>query len=245
MLCLHETAAGAEVWRPLAGALAGRARVVAYDRRGWGGSGAPEGYRATTVEEQAEDAAGVMEALAIESAVLCGAGLGAVAALDLICRRADLVAGAILIEPPLLAFLPEATEGLSADRAAIEEAVRDGGLSAAMDLYLRGGLSHLGPGAARLPAAAAGGAAARPVSLFAELAAVPGWAIRTPELLRAEVPSRIVIGAATPPLLRSAAEELAARLGGAELLRIGGGGLPHVDAAAELSAAVEALLSPS
>lgn len=245
MLCLHETAAEAEIWRPLAGALDGRARVIAYDRRGWGASGAPQGYRATTVEEQAEDAAGVLEALALESAVLCGAGLGAVIALDLVCRRPELVDAALLIEPPLLAFLPQATEGLSADRGAIEERVRDGGLGAAADLYLSGGLPCLGPGAERLPAAIAEAAASRPLSLFAELAAVPGWTINTAALLAAEVPSRVVLGATSPPLLRAAADELVARLGGAQLLRTGGSGLPHVDAAEELAAAVGELVSPS
>ena len=33
------------------------ARVIAYDRRGYGESGMPEPYEATTVNEQAEDAA--------------------------------------------------------------------------------------------------------------------------------------------------------------------------------------------
>ena len=41
-LCLHETAASGEIWRPLARALGDRARTIAPDRRGWGGSQAPE-----------------------------------------------------------------------------------------------------------------------------------------------------------------------------------------------------------
>ena len=154
--------------------------------------------------------------------------------------------GALLIEPPLLAFLPQATEGLSADRGAIEEAVRDGGLGAAADLYLSGGLPCLGPGADRIPAAIAEAAAARPLSLFAELAAVPGWTINTAALLAAEVPSRVVLGATSPPLLRAAADELVARLGGAQLLRHGRVGPARTSMRAEeLAAAVGALVSPS
>ena len=66
--------------------------MIAYDRRGWGASGAPQGYRATTVEEQAEDAAGVLEALALESAVVCGAGIGRRdRARPACCRRPELV----------------------------------------------------------------------------------------------------------------------------------------------------------
>lgn len=238
---LHETAATAEAWRPLAAALATRFRAVAHDRRGWGGSGEPEGYMRTTVEEQAEDAAALLAALGIEEAVVCGAGLGAVAALDLLLRRPDLVRGAVLVEPPLLAFLPDATEGLSADREAIAEAVEAGGPAAALDLFLSGGLPYLGPGAARLPETLAAAARERPGSLFAELAAVPAWPIRGPDLLAATAPVRIVIGAATPDPLRRAAEELAARLGGAELTRLGGVGLPHLGAAPELARVVAEL----
>ena len=38
------------------------ARVIAYDRRGYGGSGAPEPYAATIVAEQAEDLAALLDA---------------------------------------------------------------------------------------------------------------------------------------------------------------------------------------
>ena len=76
----------------------------------------PTGYRRTTVEEQSEDAAALIESAAEAPAVVCGAGLGAVIALDLLLRRPELVSGAVLIEPPLLALVPAATEALSEDR---------------------------------------------------------------------------------------------------------------------------------
>ena len=63
MLLIHETAAaGRDLGRARGGGLrrCGRSR---YDRRGWGASEAPEGYRRTTVEEQSEDAAVLLEAL--------------------------------------------------------------------------------------------------------------------------------------------------------------------------------------
>jgi pimeloyl-ACP methyl ester carboxylesterase len=241
VLFLHESATTGEVWRPLAEQLSGGMRAISYDRRGWGASPAPAAYTRTTVEEQAEDAAVVLEECGVSRAVLCGAGLGAVAVLDLLLRRPGLVAAAVLIEPPLLAFLPDATEGLSADRAEIEAAVERGGPQAALDLYLEGGLPFLGPGAARIPEPIALAARERPLSLFAELAAVPGWALRTPELLEAAVPSVIVLGASTPSPLRRAGEELAARLGGSRLLRVGGDGLPAIGAASGIAAAIQSL----
>ena len=242
VLLLHETATGADVWRPLAGALAGQARVIAFDRRGWGRSGAPEPYARTTIEEQAEDAAGLLQELGIGGALVGGAGLGAVAALDLLLRRPEMVRAAILVEPPLLAFLPDATEGLSSDRKVIEQAVRDGGLAGALDLYLGGVLPFLGPGAGRIPDAVSSAARERPLSLFAELASVAAWAIPTSKLAEAPAPTLIVVGTSTPAPLRRVADELEARLGGAELLQLEGTGLPHVDAAAELATRLRALL---
>jgi pimeloyl-ACP methyl ester carboxylesterase len=237
VICIHETAATGRIWDALAESTPGL-RVIRFDRRGWGGSEAPEGYRRTTVTEQAEDAAGLIERLADGRVVVCGAGLGAVAALDLALRRPDLCSGATLIEPPLLAFVPAATEGLSADGAALEEAVRSGGAAAAYDLYAGGGLPYLGAGAGRIPEEIAATGRERPRSLFAELAAVAAWEIRPAALLECEVPIRVVQAATTPPVLRQAAEELTARLGVSRMLRLGGDGLPHVTAAPELARAL-------
>jgi pimeloyl-ACP methyl ester carboxylesterase len=245
VLLLHETAAAGLVWRRLDQALADDAAVIAYDRRGWGESTAPDPYLRTTIEEQAEDAAALLELLDVGPAVLCGAGLGAVAALDLILRRTDLARAAVLVEPPLLAFLPEATEALSADRALIEAAVADGGAAAALELHLGGGLSGLGAGAERVPAEVGAVASRTPLSFFAELGAVSAWSIDGRRLGAAEVPSRIVTGASTPALLERAGEELAARLGRSHALRLPAAGLPHVDGAAELAQAVKELLAPS
>jgi pimeloyl-ACP methyl ester carboxylesterase len=235
LLFLHETATGADVWHPLADALGEGTWAISYDRRGWGGSATPQSYARTTIEEQSADAAALLEALGVERALLCGSGLGAVAALDLLLRRPDLVSAAVLIEPPLLAFVPEATAGLSADRLAIVEAIRGGGPEAAMDLYLAGGLPFLGAGAERIPPEASRAASERPRSLFAELGAVPSWLLRPAELRAVQAPSRIVVSAATPTPLRVSAEHLAGRLRGSELVELAGDGLPHVTAATALA----------
>jgi pimeloyl-ACP methyl ester carboxylesterase len=242
LLCLHETAASGEIWRPLADAIGDGVRTIAPDRRGWGSSGAPEPYSATTIEEQAEDCAALIAELDAAPAVACGAGLGAVIALDLLLRRGDLVRAAVLVEPPLLAFLPEATEGLSSDRAALADAVAGGGPEAAIDLYLSGGLPFAGAGAARIPAPIAASARERPLSLFAELGAVPAWPLRTSRMHALAAPARVVIGATTPAPLRASAARVAEALGAVELVELGGEGLPHVGSAPELAQVVAALL---
>lgn len=242
ILCLHETAASAAVWEPYAREAPAASRIIAYDRRGWGGSGAPEGYRATTVAEHAQDAIEVLAELGIDEAVVCGAGFGAVIGMELMLRAEPPVTGAVLIEPPLLSLLPEATEGLSTDLEAITEALESGGRTAAAELYLSGRLSYAGAGADRIPEAAAATAAKHSLSLFAELAAVSAWPLRAREMLAMSIPSRVVVGASTPPVLRHVAEALGALLGGSQTLRLGGEGLPHITAAAGLAAAAGSLV---
>lgn len=105
-------------------------RVVTYDRRGYGASGAPVPYERTTVSEQAEDLAAVLRARDAAPAVLVGADLGALIVLDVVLRHAELVHGAVLVDPPAYMFVPSATEALSERRTALEAELRAGGPAA-------------------------------------------------------------------------------------------------------------------
>jgi pimeloyl-ACP methyl ester carboxylesterase len=134
---VHGMAATAADWGDLAG-LGGR--VVAYDRRGYGGSTAPQPYTRTTVNEQAEDLARIVAALDAAPALLVGADFGALAVLDVLLRHRAAARAAVLVDPPLHAFSLQATEALSAERLALEEAVREGGPREAVARWL-------GPGA--------------------------------------------------------------------------------------------------
>jgi len=234
VLCLHETGATGAVWEPLAELLEPTARVIAYDRPGWGRSPAPETYVRTTVGEQSALAASVLEQRDAVPAVLIGAGLGAVAALDLSIRSPGQVLGSVLVEPPLLAFVPEATEALSEAADLVREAVAAGGREAALERHLAGGLGILSAGAQRIPEAGERGAAAVQ-SLFAELAAVPSWELPLAEMSVATRPTVVVTGLDTPPLIRQAANRLTGALARSELRDVGGG-LPHHDQAADLAA---------
>ena len=160
VLLIHETAATSAVWDPLAEALAVEFRAIAYDRRGWGASSEPDDYRRTTIEEQSEDAAALIEAVADGPATVCGAGLGAVIGLDLLLRRSEVVSAAVLIEPALFQLTPLATEALSEDRHRIEIAA--GARENVIDVFLAGGLPALGAGVERLPDETAAAARDRP-----------------------------------------------------------------------------------
>ena len=113
-----------------------RGRVIAYDRRGYGASGAPERYTQTTINEQAEDLAALVQALDAAPALLVGADFGALVVLDTLLRHAPLARAAVLIDPPLYAFMPEMTEVLSTERLALEEALREAGPGEAVARWL-------------------------------------------------------------------------------------------------------------
>src|SRR5258708_20724749 len=84
VLLIHGLAADALTFAPLLEALSPQARAIAYDRRGYGGSGAPEPYERTTVEEQSEDAVALLREPGVERRLICGDGFRAPVAPDLL-----------------------------------------------------------------------------------------------------------------------------------------------------------------
>ncbi|HKH42979.1 MAG TPA: alpha/beta hydrolase [Solirubrobacterales bacterium] len=240
VLLVHETAADGSVWDAVAESVARRARAITYDRRGWGNSSAPEDYRRTTVEEQSEDAAALLESAGAVPAIIVGAGVGATLALDLLLRRSDLVAATMLIEPPVLQLLPMATEALSQDRRRLELAAESG--EDMIELYLSGALPALGAEVSRLPERLAGAARERPGSVIAEMGISAAWRVPLPRLAAVERPSAIVTGLSTSPLLRDAAAALADRLAGSSAHEVDSGTAPpHVGAPDQVGALALAL----
>ena len=116
--------------RPARGGLSGR--VIAYDRRGYGDSGAPEQYARATVAEHTEDLAALLRGLDAAPALLVGEDFGALVVLDAAIRHAGLVRGAVLVDPPVYWFVAEATSVLSEQHAGLERVVRDEGPEAAV-----------------------------------------------------------------------------------------------------------------
>jgi pimeloyl-ACP methyl ester carboxylesterase len=199
VLLVHGLAADAEAMTPVAQGLAGEARVIAYDRRGYGSSGAPEPYRGTTVQEQAQDAAAVLGTLEAGAAIVCGDGFGALIALDLAKRHRALVRAAVLRDPPLLMFVPEATERLAAQHAQLEAAVREGGPEAGVEAWLGGRVD--GPALARARAAHR--------AFFADYAGLASWPVTRRELRSMDLPAIVLTGPGSPAHIVAAADALA------------------------------------
>jgi pimeloyl-ACP methyl ester carboxylesterase len=198
VLLVHDLAADRQGWGSLRTGLAQRARVIVYDRRGYGDSGAPEPYEGTTVYEQSEDAAALLGSLDASPALVCGAGLGALVALDLSIRHRELVLGAVLADPPLFAFAAGATEALSAERELLSQAARERGPQAAVALWLGAGASE--PVLAR--ARRAHGA------FFADFAGLTSWPVTRAQLRGIDAPTMVLTGPETPAHVEQAAAAL-------------------------------------
>lgn len=127
----------ADEWAQVAAALAEEFTVVTYDRRGFSRSPRPEGWTATSVAEQADDAAGLLRALDLAPAVVVGHSSGGSIACSLVERHPEVVRHAVIYEPPLFAVVPHGEEILGGYRAAIEQAMAEGGPRRAMEAFLR------------------------------------------------------------------------------------------------------------
>ena len=84
-----------EMWDAQARALADRYRVLRYDTRGHGRS--PVVDRPTTLDDLADDLAGLLDALGIGQAHVVGLSLGGMTAQALAARRPDRVRGLVLM----------------------------------------------------------------------------------------------------------------------------------------------------
>jgi len=209
VVLVHGMASDARAWEPALAQLADAGlRAIALDRRGYGDSGAPEPYAATTVQEQAEDVAALLSGLGAVPALLVGEGFGALVVLELLVRRPDLVRGAVLADPPLHAFVPAATAALAEERTLLEEGLREGGRAAAVRAWLAAaGMAADGDRTKRAVAATQG--------FFADYAGQSSWSPSRGELRAVAVPVAVATGPATAPHVVAAADAVARLVPGA------------------------------
>lgn len=119
----------------LADVLADEFTVVSYDRRGNGRSPVPSGWQTTSPEEQADDAAALLDALGTGPAAVFGTSSGGNFALCLMVRHPGLVRGAILHEPGLYALVDDFDAVRAPVRALVQEAMSAGGPPAAVERF--------------------------------------------------------------------------------------------------------------
>jgi pimeloyl-ACP methyl ester carboxylesterase len=219
----------------LADALAKRWRVIAYDRRGNSRSPAPKGWSATSIQEQSDDAAGLLEALGISAASVYGHSIGAPIALDLAMRRPEIVTAIVLHDPAMMSVLEDPSAVMAVVGPVIGEAMQAGGPAAAADAFYR---FAVGPAVDSLDPATYERMKGDGEVLFAvEFEALSGWRPADEALQTVRVPARVLTGADSPPFFGEAAEWVARRLDASVEQVQGGHGAPF-DNASEVAARI-------
>ena len=89
------------------------------------------------MDEQADDAAGLIKALGLDPCVVFGTSGGGGILLSLLSRHPDLLRGAIVHEPALFSILPNPQEVIGPVQSRLEEAMSRGGPRLAMEIFLR------------------------------------------------------------------------------------------------------------
>lgn len=223
--------------------LADQFRTVTYDRRGNGDSPRPSGWHSTSMAEQADDAAGLIEILGLAPCAVWGGSLGGVVLLDLLARRPGLTRAAMVHEPPLFTVLDDG-EQQAQQLIRSGAAVRHHSVDAAFDDHVH---AVLGDAFDQLPTRLRTRMAAN-AQVFLDLE-VPGLVNSLPDaaslsrlLARVDVPMMpmgVPEGHNTPPF--RAARWLADRLG-TEPYELAGGHMPYATEPHSTAAAIRALL---
>jgi pimeloyl-ACP methyl ester carboxylesterase len=114
--------------------------VATYDRRGNSRSTPPARWSATSMDEQADDAAALLASLDLAPAALFGNSAGALIALHMLVHNPHAVRGVVAHEAPLIASVPSGQEFTKQFRERLQQA----GPKGAADLLAR---EMFGPGA--------------------------------------------------------------------------------------------------
>lgn len=127
VLLLHSLGTDLHVWDPQALALARTHRVLRPDLRGHGSTEAPPGEY--TMEQLAQDALNLLDALSVRRAHVCGVSIGGRIAMAMAAMRPDRVASLILCDTALEFQPPEMWQQRM-------DAVARGGLAAIADAVM-------------------------------------------------------------------------------------------------------------
>lgn len=214
--------------------------VVTYDRRANSRSTHPDGWESTSTEEQSDDAAGLIEALGIAPAAIFGTSAGAIIGLDLLIRYPELMRGAILHEPPMIAGMANPEEVMGAIRQVVEAGMQRDGSRGGCETFFRfvagdEAFENLDP---HLRERMLGNGE---VFLSTEMGAFEPYQPDEAALTAVEAPVRIMVGPESAPFFAETARWLADRMN-ARLERLPGGHTPYFDRPDEMAETIRPLL---
>jgi 3-oxoadipate enol-lactonase len=202
------------------GGLADRYRLIRYHRRGFAGSErAPAGFR---IEDQAQDALGLLEDLGIERAHVIGHSYGAVIAIQLACQAPHAVHSLVLLEPPLMT--PETAPAFAGQLTPIVEAYRAGNVRGAIEAFM--GAVCKPDWQAITARAVPGGAeqAEKDAATFfdVEAPALASWSFDAARARRIAQPALYVLGGDSAPLFQASRALFATSVPHAECVELPG-----------------------
>ena len=222
ILCVHGGGSSAQLWEHAVPALAEHGQVIAYDRRGCARSERPEPY-ATSVAEQAGDAAGLLALLGAGPAIVIGRSYGGAVAIELALRHPGRVRALVLLEGDALGLAPAAldwTRGLRDRLLAVRDTHGPDAVYAALIDEVAGpGVWASWPEELRTLLTANG------TALLAELAYVDERHPGPAEFAGLELPALLLAARESPEELRAMTETMAALMPGARLALVDGGHL--------------------
>ena len=214
--------------------------VVTYDRLGNSRSPRPAGWDSTSTEQQADDAAALLEARGLAPTAVFGTSGGAIIGLNLVIRHPEVVRGAILHEPPMTSVLAQPEEVMGAIQEIVEGGMAKGGPRAAVEAFVRfaagdENLEKLNP---ELRERMLGNGE----TLFGtEFGAFESYRPDDATLAAVEVPVRVMVGTDSPPFFGETTRWLAARLG-VEVSVLPGGHAPYFDRPEEVAKEIQPFL---
>lgn len=242
VVLVHGTASTRTIWREVRDELGDGFRTIAYDRRAYGESGEPEGFRRSSVPEHGDDLIAFLRALGLAPALLCGHSFGAMTCLEAIVREPELVRAAVLIEPPMLWLASGGARAMSSLRAEIESGAATRGSDGAIAAFTR---EVCGPQALDVVGHERAAAALRhPRGFATDLGAVGAWSVPPADLRAIDTPITFIAGTRTPQAYREPAEVLARMIPSAELRECDSGHLVPNEAPDVVADAVRDLAQP-
>jgi len=205
--------------------------IVSYDRRGYSRSPRAKDYPGTTVDQQADDAAALLDGLGTGPAYVWGNSSGAIIGLALTLRHPDKVVKAMLHEPPLFSGMGDPDEVL----ASLKKATADGKVPFLR--MLTGDEVYAGFSEGyrnRLEA--------DDTWIQYEFDVFEYYRPTDEALAAIDKPVQVYYGADSPPFFGEAAQWLAGRTGG-KALTIAGGHGAHYDIPGEVAKAIRELVA--
>jgi pimeloyl-ACP methyl ester carboxylesterase len=242
ILCIHGAGSSAVMWGDAVEELARLGRVITYDRRGCARSERPEPYDRTTVADQADDAAALLDAVEAAPAAVIARSYGGAVAIDLGLRYPERVRALALLEGDALGLSPAGLEWTRGLRDHLREVAAQDGVDAVYEALIT---AVLGEGAwDSFPDEVRRIFTQNGPAALAELEYVDQPMPDAAAFATIDVPTLLVIAAESPPEQRDMSEAMAEALPNARTVRIGGGHL--IDPAGpEVLAFIEEVLNSS